>query len=116
MRSEAVMIVQEGQQQAAEDKQAEVEQQLVRAYVEGTDKTATCRQVVLDRYLDRQEKEQVACKEGEEKCNVCREADSKEEEEDIEEEESKGSKRGSSNKEDADTVKAEGEEAQQVFH
>jgi superfamily II DNA or RNA helicase len=54
LRSEAVMIVQEGEQRAAEDKQAEAEQQLVRAYV-GIDETATCRRVVLDGYLDRRE-------------------------------------------------------------
>jgi superfamily II DNA helicase RecQ len=51
LRSEAVMIIQEGEQQVAEDKQAEAEQQLVRAYV-SIDETATCQQVVLDRYLD----------------------------------------------------------------
>jgi hypothetical protein len=84
LRSEAVIIVQEGEQQAAKDKQAEAEQQLVRAYV-GIDKTATCRQVVLDRYLDRRETERVACKEGEEKCNVCRGADSAEDDEEVEE-------------------------------
>jgi hypothetical protein len=70
--------------------------------------------VVLDRYLDRQEKEQVVCKEGEEKCNVCRGVDSKEEDVDkIVEEESKEDKGGSSNVEDTniDTVKAEQEEA-----
>ena len=111
MRSKAVIIMQEGEQQAAKDKQAEVEQQLVRAYVKGIDKTATCRQVVLDRYLDRREKEQVVCKEGEEKCNVCKGADSKEEDKEIEEEESKESKESSSNKEDTDIVKAEREEA-----
>jgi superfamily II DNA helicase RecQ len=116
LRSEAVMIVQEGQQRAAEDKQAEVEQQLVRAYVEGTDETATCRRVVLDGYLDRREEERVVCKEGEEKCDVCRGADSKEEDEEVGEEESKGSEGGSSNKEDADMVKAEQEEARQVFN
>jgi hypothetical protein len=66
---------------------------------------------VLDRYLDRREKEQVVCEEGEEKCNVCRGVDSKEEDK----EESKEDKGGSSNKEDIDIVKAEREEAQQVF-
>jgi hypothetical protein len=115
LRSKAVIIVQEGQQRAAEDKQVEVEQQLVRAYVEGTNKIATCRQVVLDRYLDRQEEEQVVCEEGEEKCNVCRGADGEEEDKEVGEEESEGSKGGSSNKEDADIVKAEQEEARQVF-
>jgi hypothetical protein len=46
------MIVQEGEQQAAEDKQAEAEQLLVQVYVEGIDKIATCWRVVLDGYLD----------------------------------------------------------------
>jgi RecQ family ATP-dependent DNA helicase len=115
LRSEAVMIVQEGQQRAAEDKQAEVEQQLVRAYVEGTDETATCRRVVLDGYLDRREEERVVCEEGEEKCDVCRGADGEEEDEEVGEEESEGSEGGSSNEEDADTVEAEQEEARQVF-
>jgi superfamily II DNA helicase RecQ len=72
LRSEAVMIVQEGGQQAAEDKQEEVEQQLVQAYVGNEGGTATCRRVVLDGYLDRQEEERVGCEEGEEKCDVCR--------------------------------------------
>jgi hypothetical protein len=74
--------------------------------------------VVLDRYLDRQEKKQVVCKEGEEKCNVCRGADGKEEDVDkIVEEESKKDKGGSSNVEDIDIdiVKVEQEKAQQVF-
>ena len=35
LRSEAVIIVQEEEQRAAKNKQAEVEQQLVRAYVKG---------------------------------------------------------------------------------
>jgi superfamily II DNA helicase RecQ len=82
LRSEAVIIVQEGEQRAAEDKQAEAEQQLVRAYV-GIDETATCRRVVLDRYLDRRETERVACEEGEEKCNVCRRADSAEDDNEV---------------------------------
>jgi hypothetical protein len=32
---------------------------------------ARCRQVVLDRYLDRQEVEQLGCEEEEERCNIC---------------------------------------------
>jgi superfamily II DNA helicase RecQ len=84
LHSKAVIIVQEGEQRAAKDKQAEAEQQLVRAYV-SIDKTATCRRVVLDGYLDRRETEQVACKEGEEKCNVCRGADSAEDNKEVEE-------------------------------
>jgi RecQ family ATP-dependent DNA helicase len=121
LRSEAVMIVQEGEQRAAEDKQAEVEQQLVRAYVEGKDETAVCRRVVLDGYLDRREKERVGCEEGEEKCDVCRGADDEEEdeeemeEEDSEEEDSEEDEGGSSNEEDTDTVEVEREEARRVF-
>jgi superfamily II DNA helicase RecQ len=114
--SEAVMIVQEGEQRAAEDKQAEVEQQLVRAYVEGKDETAICRRVVLDGYLDKREKERVGCEEGEEKCDVCRRADDEEEdEEEMEEEESEEDEGGSSNEEDTGTVEAEREEARRVF-
>jgi superfamily II DNA helicase RecQ len=110
LRSKAVIIVQEGEQRAAKDKQAEAEQQLVRAYV-GIDKTATCRQVVLDRYLDRRETEQVACEEGEEKCNVCREADSAEDNKEVEEA-SESSQDSSSNKEEIDIAKAERDKAQ----
>jgi hypothetical protein len=64
------------------------------------------------------------CKEGEEKCNIYRGVDSKKEdkeeiekeiEEEIEEEGEEEDKGGSSNKEDTDIVKAEQEEAQQVF-
>jgi hypothetical protein len=112
------MIVQEGEQQAAEDKQTEAEQELVRAYV-SIDKTATCRQVVLDGYLDRQETERLACEEGEEKCNVCRRVDSAEHDEEVEET-SESSQDGSSNKEEMNRVKAERDkaerdEARQVF-
>jgi hypothetical protein len=122
LRSEAVMIVQEGEQRAAEDKQTEAEQQLVRAYV-GIDERATCRRVVLDGYLDRRETERVACEEGEEKCDACRGADGAEEdgaEEDEEEEEASESgesvesgENGSSNEEEMDTAEAERDEAQQ---
>jgi superfamily II DNA helicase RecQ len=40
LRSEAVMIAQEGNQQVAEDKQIEAEQGVVRVYAEGMDGTA----------------------------------------------------------------------------
>ncbi|KAK1920515.1 hypothetical protein P3342_008276 [Pyrenophora teres f. teres] len=40
-RSEAIMMVQDGEQRAADDKQGEAEQRLVRAYVEGIDEAAT---------------------------------------------------------------------------
>jgi superfamily II DNA/RNA helicase len=115
-RSEAVMIVQEGEQRAAEDKQAEAEQQLVRAYVEGIDQTVTCRRVVLDGYLDRRETERVACKEGEEKCDVCRGADGAEDEEVEEASESgESGENGSSNEEEMATVEAERDEARREF-
>jgi RecQ family ATP-dependent DNA helicase len=84
-RSEAVMIVQEGQQRAAADKQGEVEQQLVAAYVEGICGQARCRRVVLDGYLDRREEERVRCEEGEEKCDVCSRAAGEEVAEEAEE-------------------------------
>ncbi|KAG9196754.1 hypothetical protein G6514_005716, partial [Epicoccum nigrum] len=74
LMSEAVMIVQEGEQRAADDKQAEVEQQLVREYIHGRDGAALCRRVVLDGYLDRRERVRVRCEEGEERCDVCRQA------------------------------------------
>jgi superfamily II DNA helicase RecQ len=67
--SEAIMIVQDGNQRAAKDKQDEAEQALVRSYV-GESGAARCRRVVLDRYLDRREVEQSGCEEREERCNV----------------------------------------------
>jgi hypothetical protein len=107
------MIVQEGEQRAVEDKQAEAMQQLVRAYVD-IDETATCRRVVSDGYLDRRETEWVACVEGEEQCDVCRGADWVEEAEEVEEE-SETSENGSSNEEEMVTVEAERDESQRVF-
>lgn len=112
LRSEAVMIVQEGQQRAAEDKQGEVEQQLVGAYVEGKGGTATCRRVVLDGYLDRREKERVGCEEGEEKCDVCRGTDGEGEGEgEAELEEDKDD----SGDEEENTADVEREEMRQAF-
>ncbi|KAI2474403.1 ATP-dependent DNA helicase Q5, partial [Pyrenophora tritici-repentis] len=87
-RSEAIMMVQDGEQRAADDKQGEAEQRLVRAYVEGIDEAATCRRVVLDGYLDRREAERARCEEGEE----------------------------SSNEEEAQTLEREQEEARQAFN
>ncbi|KAI8930521.1 hypothetical protein NX059_012133 [Plenodomus lindquistii] len=118
LRSEAVMVVQEGQQRAAEDKQGEVEQQLIQAYVEGIDGQAMCRRVVLDGYLDGRGEERVGCEAGEEKCDVCRRAGGEEseeseesEEEEEEEEEERNGQGGSSSDEDAG--RAEQEEARQ---
>ena len=116
------MIVQERQQQAAADKQGEVEQQLVAAYVEGICRQARCRQVVLDGYLDQREEERVRCKEGEEKCNVCSRAAGKEVAEEVEEDKDisdseenskENSKVGSSSGECATQTKQE--ERQQEF-
>ena len=73
--SEAVMVVQEGEQQVTEDKQAEVEQQFVKGYIHGRDGVALCRRVVLDGYLDQRERPRERCEEGEERCDVCRQAD-----------------------------------------
>ena len=123
LRSEAVMIVQEGQQRAAEDKQGEVEQQLVGAYVEGKGGAATCRRVVLDGHLDRREKERVGCEEGEEKCDVCRGTDgeregeegSEEDEDDSDSEEKSKGGGGSSSEEKEATADVEREETRQAF-
>jgi hypothetical protein len=65
------MIVQDGNQRAAKDSQDEAEQALVQLYVRESG-AAQCRQVVLDKYLDRREVERSGCKEEEEKYNVCR--------------------------------------------
>jgi superfamily II DNA helicase RecQ len=120
LRSEAVMMVQEGQQRAAEDKQAEAEQQLVRAYVEGVEEAATCRRVVLDGYLDRQERERVGCEKGEEKCDVCRgvegEEEGEEEDQQMEEEEiEEGEDSSNHDEEEANTIEREREETRQAF-
>jgi superfamily II DNA helicase RecQ len=82
--SEAVMIVQDGDQRAAKDRQDEKEQALVQSYV-GESGAAQCRRVVLDGYLDRREVERAGCEEGEERCDVCQE---KEVEEEAEEQDS----------------------------
>ena len=68
--SEAIMIVQDGDQRAAKDSQDKAEQALVRSYV-GESGEARCRRAVLDGYLDRREEERSGCKEGEERCDVC---------------------------------------------
>lgn len=92
-RSEAVMIVQEGAQRAAEGEREEREHGLVRALV-GEGEAATCRRVVLGGYLDSREVERVGCEEGEEKCDVCRGAQEETDEEMGEEESEAGSSDG----------------------
>jgi superfamily II DNA helicase RecQ len=122
LRSEAVIVVQKGEQRAAEDKQGEAEQQLVRAYV-GIDEMVTCWRVVLGGYLDRRETRRVVCEEGEEKCDVCRGADGAEDDEEVEAASESGesnesgeiSENGSGNEEEMDTAGAERDEAQRVF-
>lgn len=91
-RSEAVMIVQEGAQRAAEGEREEREHGLVRALV-GEGEAATCRRVVLGGYLDGREVERVGCEEGEEKCDMCRGA-KEETDEEMEEESEAGSSDG----------------------
>jgi hypothetical protein len=72
LRSEAIIIGQEGSQRVSDDKQTEVEQQLVQLYAGGDGIATGCRRRVLDEYLDgRGDRE--GCEEGEERCDVCRE-------------------------------------------
>jgi superfamily II DNA helicase RecQ len=71
LRSEAVIIGQEGDQRAPDDKQSEEEQALVRLYAQGDGTTTRCRRRVLDEYLDGREGRE-GCEEGEERCDVCR--------------------------------------------
>jgi hypothetical protein len=108
VRSEAIIIVQEGHKAACHDQQTEAKQQLVRVYVEGDDGTARCRRRVLDAYLDGR-KGREGCEDGEERCDVCRGPD--EEIEEIEE----GSSKDSSNTRAIEAIESEGETAQRVF-
>jgi superfamily II DNA helicase RecQ len=108
-RSEAIMIVQEGYQRAAKDKQGEAEQVCVRSYVEGA---GGCRRAVLDGYLDRREIERTGCKAGEERCDVCRAA---EEEEEEEEEGEEASDQEASDQEPIDARENEGEDGRRTF-
>lgn len=84
LRSEAVMIVQDGDQRAADNKQTEAEQVLVRRFAGAVGGAAQCRRVVLDGYLDRREEARVGCEEGEEKCDVCQGSSRSEEESETE--------------------------------
>jgi superfamily II DNA helicase RecQ len=102
--SEAIIIVQDGHQRAAKDKQDEAEQALVRSYV-GESGAARCRRVVLDGYLDRREVERAECEEGEERCDVCRgeeadQADEEDSEEPSDGEEMAGEMDGESEREE----------------
>jgi superfamily II DNA helicase RecQ len=105
--SEAIMIVQDGDQRAAKDKQDEVEQALVQSYV-GESGAARCRRVVLDGYLDRREVERAGCEEGEERCDVCQ-GEEAEEEDGEDPSEVKEMEAGES------VGESEGEETQRTF-
>ena len=71
LRSEAIVIGQEGDAGQGGDEQTAEEQKLVEAYVGGEGVSAICRRRVLDKYLDGREG-RVGCEEGEEGCDVCR--------------------------------------------
>jgi RecQ family ATP-dependent DNA helicase len=105
LRSEAVIIGQEGDQRASDDKQSEEEQALVRLYAAGDGTTTRCRRRVLDEYLDGREGRE-GCDEGEERCDVCRGPD-----EDTEED----GREDDSDNDKMDVVETEGEEAQRAF-
>ena len=101
LRSEAIIIGQERDERACDDKQTKAEQQLVQLYVEGEECTTRCRRRVLDAYLDGREGRE-GCEEGEERCDVCRTPDEEGEEDGGED---------SSGAEEIDVVETEGEEA-----
>jgi superfamily II DNA helicase RecQ len=61
--SEAIMLVQDGDQRVPKDGQDEAEQALVRSYV-GESGAARCRRVVLNGYLDKREVERSGYEEG----------------------------------------------------
>lgn len=71
LRSEAILIVQQGQQRI-NDVQQERDHALVRAYIQGKGDKIVCRRAVLDGYLDG-EKNRTGCKEdeSEQMCDVC---------------------------------------------
>jgi len=126
LRSEAIMVVQDGDKRYAEDEQMEAGQPLVSRYVEGKEGIAVCRRVVLDGYLDRREGRISCNEEDEEMCDVCRgmDGDTEEEmgdgsengsEEEREEERSEGGEEESSNEGGLDSVAVGHEEARQAF-
>jgi hypothetical protein len=115
------MIVQDGDQWAADDKQTEAERELVRTLAGAVDGAAQCRRAVLDGYLDRQEEARVGCEEGEEKCDVCRGSGGSEEESEAETE-TEAEQSDSSAEADVEEMDVEGteweagrEERQQAF-
>lgn len=114
LRSEAILIVQEGQQRA-DDGQTEAEKALVRRFVGGESGIAGCRREVLDGYLDGR-KDRVGCSEedDEEMCDVCRGIDGQWEEvtgEETAEEREQENNEGA----EMEVVDVEREETQQAF-
>jgi RecQ family ATP-dependent DNA helicase len=105
--SEAIIVGQEGDERACDDKQTEAEQLLVQLYVEGKGGVARCRRVVLDGYLDRRETERVGCEEEEEQCDICRGHEVETEEEESSE--------NNSEEEEIEVGGSEREDMQDVF-
>lgn len=131
LRSEAILIVQDGRQRVDNKqpgaKQAEAEQALVREYVEGSNGTAGCRREVLDRYLDGRQ-DRTGCRDGgsEEMCDVCRGLSERLEESEKDETaftdtaeeatgQSESSEGESDNADGVDIVATDREERQRVF-
>jgi superfamily II DNA helicase RecQ len=115
LRSEAVLMVQDGKQRTDGD-ETEAERQLVRVYVEGgASGAAGCRREVLDGYLDGR-KDRTGCREedNEEMCDVCRGIHGQLEEV-VEEETDEESGTENNDRDEMDVVEAEREEMQRVF-
>lgn len=112
LRSEAIIIGQEGSQRASKDKQSEAEQQLVQLYAGGDGTAARCRRRVLDEYLDGREGRE-GCEDGEEKCDVCRGAE--EEIEEADEETEEGRSEVNRDSEEMGVRETEDEQTQRVF-
>jgi superfamily II DNA helicase RecQ len=108
LRSEAIIIGQEGNPWTCNDK-TEAEKPLVRLYIEGDSIAPSCRRRVLDEYLDGREGRQ-GCEEGEERCDVCREPD-----EEIEEDDSEEHSADNPEEEEVGNVDTEREEARRAF-
>lgn len=71
LKSEALIIIEEGSERRREDGQTEQEHDLITEYVDGKDGIQSCRRVVVDRYLDGRE-DRIRCTEDEEPCDICR--------------------------------------------
>ncbi|RYO26416.1 hypothetical protein AA0113_g12493 [Alternaria arborescens] len=115
LRSEAVLIVQDGKQRT-DDNETEAERRLVREYVEGGESGAAgCRREVLDGYLDGRT-DRAGCREedNEERCDVCRGIDGQLEEV-VEEETEEESETENNDRDEMDVVEAEREEMQRMF-